>query len=264
MVCLETLKRDWDPKLTLKDILVTISCLLIQPNPDSALNAAAGAQIQDDYEAFSSHAKLMARIHAPIPKHLVKAVQEAKRRGEDEKDEVRTLPNPNGKEVQISLEAPEEDNTKENGPDRPSTSQQQPVAVLRTNSRAKRPLSEVSSSPDWDLYSVTTDERSAFSDAGQSKVSPPSIPHVARPMRKSPKLMGIYTSITDGMSEAAVLETHISRDEEKENLASVVGNLEKGTSVVPALLVSRPTAFRKGSIAATGRRGQPRVGIRRL
>lgn len=82
-VCLETLKRDWDPKLTLRDILVTISCLLIQPNPDSALNQKAGALIQDDYEAFARQAKLMTRIHAPIPDRLVKTAQEAKRRGEE-------------------------------------------------------------------------------------------------------------------------------------------------------------------------------------
>lgn len=82
-VCLETLKRDWDPKLTLKDILVTISCLLIQPNPDSALNQKAGALIQDDYASFARQAQLMTKIHAPIPGHLIQAAQDARRRGEE-------------------------------------------------------------------------------------------------------------------------------------------------------------------------------------
>ncbi|KAK5073966.1 hypothetical protein LTS08_001938 [Lithohypha guttulata] len=82
-VCLETLKRDWDPNLTLKDILITISCLLIQPNPDSALNQKAGALIQEDYDAFARQAKLMTRIHAPIPEHLKSAACEARRRGEE-------------------------------------------------------------------------------------------------------------------------------------------------------------------------------------
>ena len=82
-VCLETLKRDWDPKLTLKDILVTISCLLIQPNPDSALNQQAGALIQDDFEAFARQARIMTRIHAPIPSHLIEPANTARRRGED-------------------------------------------------------------------------------------------------------------------------------------------------------------------------------------
>lgn len=61
----------------------TISCLLIHPNPDSALNSAAGALLQDDYEAFAKQARLMTSIHAPIPPDLRDLVLEAKRRGEE-------------------------------------------------------------------------------------------------------------------------------------------------------------------------------------
>lgn len=82
-VCVETLKRDWDSKLTLRDVLVTISCLLIQPNPDSALNAEAGALIQEDYEAFTRRAELMTSIHAAVPKALQLAVKEAQERGQE-------------------------------------------------------------------------------------------------------------------------------------------------------------------------------------
>lgn len=82
-MCVDTLKRDWESKLTLRDVLVTISCLLIQPNPASALNAEAGSLLQDDYGAFERRAKLMAGIHAPIPKDLRAAVDEARMRGED-------------------------------------------------------------------------------------------------------------------------------------------------------------------------------------
>ncbi|KAF2771685.1 UBC-like protein [Teratosphaeria nubilosa] len=83
-VCVETLKRDWDAKLTLRDILVVISCLLIQPNPDSALNADAGSLIQDEYEAFAKRAEMMADIHARIPSGLKEAVREAQNRGKEE------------------------------------------------------------------------------------------------------------------------------------------------------------------------------------
>ncbi|KAH9838947.1 Ubiquitin-conjugating enzyme E2 S-C [Teratosphaeria destructans] len=83
-VCVETLKRDWDAKLTLRDILVVISCLLIQPNPDSALNADAGSLIQDEYEAFTKRAEMMTGIHARIPSALKDAVQEAQDRGREE------------------------------------------------------------------------------------------------------------------------------------------------------------------------------------
>lgn len=83
-VCLEALKRDWHTKLTLRDILVTISCLLIQPNPDSALNPAAGSLLQEDYEAFAKQARLMVSVHAQIPAHMQQAVTEARHRGEEE------------------------------------------------------------------------------------------------------------------------------------------------------------------------------------
>ncbi|KAI9763991.1 MAG: hypothetical protein M1840_008938 [Geoglossum simile] len=82
-VCVDTLKSGWGEGVTLRDVLVTISCLLINPNPDSALNAVAGQLLQDDYEAFSRQAKLMASIHAPVPKDLKDAVLAAKQRGED-------------------------------------------------------------------------------------------------------------------------------------------------------------------------------------
>ena len=83
-VCVDTLKRDWNDNVTLRDILITISCLLIQPNPDSALNSAAGALLQDDFEEFAKQAKLMTSIHAPISADMKDAVREARRRGEDE------------------------------------------------------------------------------------------------------------------------------------------------------------------------------------
>ncbi|KAL4976354.1 ubiquitin-conjugating enzyme/RWD-like protein [Aspergillus desertorum] len=82
-VCVDTLKRDWKSTLTLKDVLITISCLLIYPNPDSALNAAAGALLQENYDAFARQAKLMTSIHAPVPAEMRTEVIEAKMRGED-------------------------------------------------------------------------------------------------------------------------------------------------------------------------------------
>ncbi|KAL9619621.1 MAG: hypothetical protein Q9160_005808 [Pyrenula sp. 1 TL-2023] len=61
----------------------TIACLLIQPNPDSALNAAAGSLLQDDYEDFARQARLMTSIHAPIPDSMKETVMLAKSRGDD-------------------------------------------------------------------------------------------------------------------------------------------------------------------------------------
>ncbi|PSN73068.1 UBC-like protein [Corynespora cassiicola Philippines] len=82
-VCVETLKRDWSSDLKLRDVLVTISCLLIQPNPASALNEAAGKLASEDWDSFCRRAKLMTEIHAPVPGNLVEEVREAQMRGED-------------------------------------------------------------------------------------------------------------------------------------------------------------------------------------
>ncbi|GAB7339053.1 hypothetical protein MBLNU457_5711t1 [Dothideomycetes sp. NU457] len=95
-VCLETLKRDWDPKLTLRDILITINCLLLQPNPSSALNAEAGMLLEqgdDGWTAFERRAKFMTKLHAGIPRDWKEAVAEAQSRGE-EKVEVVGAPKP--------------------------------------------------------------------------------------------------------------------------------------------------------------------------
>ena len=100
-VCVDTLKRDWASSSTssstsasstsksktddlrLRHILVTVSCLLIQPNPDSALNGAAAKLFQEDFATFRRQVELMTSIHAGVPFRMRKAVSEAKARGED-------------------------------------------------------------------------------------------------------------------------------------------------------------------------------------
>ena len=39
---MNTLKKDWSPDLGIKHILLVIKCLLVVPNPESALNEEAG------------------------------------------------------------------------------------------------------------------------------------------------------------------------------------------------------------------------------
>ena len=69
-VCVDTLKRDWSPDLTLRHVLLTISCLLLCPNPASALNAEAGALLVEDQAAFERRAAMWARLHAAAPPAL--------------------------------------------------------------------------------------------------------------------------------------------------------------------------------------------------
>lgn len=100
-VCVETLKRDWSSTLKLRDVLVTISCLLIQPNPASALNEAAGKLAVEDWEGYCRRAKLMTDIHAAIPSSIAKDVKEAQMRGEEktaEPEQPVAKPHSKGKE----------------------------------------------------------------------------------------------------------------------------------------------------------------------
>ncbi|XP_047512366.1 ubiquitin-conjugating enzyme E2 S [Pieris napi] len=63
-VCVNTLKRDWRPELGLEHALLAVKCLLIAPNPDSALNADAAALLRDRYDDYFARAKLYTDIHA--------------------------------------------------------------------------------------------------------------------------------------------------------------------------------------------------------
>ncbi|KAL4886531.1 ubiquitin-conjugating enzyme/RWD-like protein [Aspergillus karnatakaensis] len=187
-VCVDTLKRDWKATLTLKDVLITISCLLIYPNPDSALNSTAGALLQENYDAFARQAKLMTSIHAPIPIEMRTEVMEAKTRGEDanttipeQEDQSRSLRSRKGTRVQSVMmkkkpttrkEIPSEDSennrleplsddenenpataSKENDPTlSPSPVKLAPPLSPRKNAHGKRPLSVLTPSMDIDRF----------------------------------------------------------------------------------------------------------------
>jgi len=63
-ICVNTLKSDWNPSLGLDHVLLTIRCLLINPNAESALNEEAGKLLLDDYFEFANRARIMTKIYA--------------------------------------------------------------------------------------------------------------------------------------------------------------------------------------------------------
>jgi len=63
-ICVNALKKDWNPKLGIKHILMVVRCLLIQPNPESALNEEAGQLLLEAYEDYFARAKMVTEIHA--------------------------------------------------------------------------------------------------------------------------------------------------------------------------------------------------------
>lgn len=65
-ICVNTLKKDWKPDLGIKHILLTVKCLLIYPNPESALNEEAGKLLMEHYNDYAQRAKMMTEIHALV------------------------------------------------------------------------------------------------------------------------------------------------------------------------------------------------------
>lgn len=63
-ICVNTLKRDWKESLGIMHVLTVIKCLLIVPNPASALNEEAGKLLLENYDDFAKRAALMTKIHA--------------------------------------------------------------------------------------------------------------------------------------------------------------------------------------------------------
>jgi len=67
-ICVNTLKRDWKPTYGIEHILVTVKCLLIYPNAESALDEDAGRELLENYESYFARAKLITSVHASAPR----------------------------------------------------------------------------------------------------------------------------------------------------------------------------------------------------
>ena len=63
-ICVNTLKKDWKPEYGIGHILTVIKCLLIFPNPESALDEEAGMLLLENYDDYCRHARLITNVHA--------------------------------------------------------------------------------------------------------------------------------------------------------------------------------------------------------
>ncbi len=61
---MNTLKKDWKSTYGIGHILVTVKCLLIYPNPESALDEEAGKLLLEDYNSYCERARLITSVHA--------------------------------------------------------------------------------------------------------------------------------------------------------------------------------------------------------
>lgn len=65
-ICVNTLKKDWSPMVTMSHVLGVIRCLLIVPFPESSLNDEAGKLFMESYDEYAHRARLMANIHGKL------------------------------------------------------------------------------------------------------------------------------------------------------------------------------------------------------
>ncbi|KAJ2888386.1 ubiquitin-conjugating enzyme E2 S [Coemansia asiatica] len=75
-ICVNTLKKDWQKHYGIEHVLITVKCLLIYPNPESALNEQAGKLLLERYDDYARHARLMTEVHAMKKRPLEDAESE--------------------------------------------------------------------------------------------------------------------------------------------------------------------------------------------
>ncbi|ORX55374.1 hypothetical protein BCR36DRAFT_347146 [Piromyces finnis] len=92
-ICVNTLKKDWKKELGIEHILLTIKCLLIVPNPESALNEEAGKLLLEDYDEYARHAKMFTKVHAVSTLQKYKLLTKDKNDTTKNKDTKNDIPN---------------------------------------------------------------------------------------------------------------------------------------------------------------------------
>ena len=76
-ICVNTLKRDWQPTHGIRHVLMVIRCLLIAPFPESALNEEAAKMLLEEYDEYFRRARMMTSIHARNDRAKGQATQQA-------------------------------------------------------------------------------------------------------------------------------------------------------------------------------------------
>jgi len=65
-ICLDILKNNWSPALTIKTLLLSICSLLTDPNADDPLNIEAANKYNENIEEYNNIAKEYTRLYATL------------------------------------------------------------------------------------------------------------------------------------------------------------------------------------------------------
>lgn len=106
-ICVNTLKKDWNPSLGIAHVLQVIRCLLIVPFPESSLNDEAGKLFLESYDEYARRAKLWTTIHAP-KRSAVANEDPGDTSGDDDKEKSSTHKNKRSADDLTSAESSQE------------------------------------------------------------------------------------------------------------------------------------------------------------
>ena len=129
-ICVNTLKRDWNPKQwSLYNLFEVIKCLLIVPFPQSSLNEEAGKMFMDNYDEYFKVAIMLTEIHAK------KKVVQKEKNEEDTKNNDKINDNDN---QDMKIENDKNINEKDKDNDKNEKKEDEDVVMENSLSSAKK------------------------------------------------------------------------------------------------------------------------------
>jgi len=75
-ICLDILKNEWSPALTVRTALISLQALMSAPEPDDPQDAVVARMYKADYDCFCSTAKYWTETYANAPKSNSEVIQQ--------------------------------------------------------------------------------------------------------------------------------------------------------------------------------------------
>ena len=80
-ICLDILKNEWTPALTIRTALISLQALMCEPVPNDPQDAVVAKQYMSDINAFNAKAKEWVKEYANPERTLMKKINEIKEMG---------------------------------------------------------------------------------------------------------------------------------------------------------------------------------------